>query len=256
MFEHSLIGLEAKPRSRRAWISLPVAIVLHLVALVTFTFAGYWHVNEVPEPSVNMVFFTQADPPPPPPVRGSGQPETKPVVKPATPPPVAPEQPMQPTVVPNQTPTATSPVVDTIADLPPGGDPRGSEHGVDHGDPIFGVDHSEGPDIQTVIAAPTPADDRPIYVGGAVKKPEILSRIEPRYTEAARLAHTEGVVVLQAIIDEQGYVTQLKVLRSLPMGLDQAALDAVRQWRFKPATLEGRAVKVYFNLTVNFKVQR
>jgi periplasmic protein TonB len=255
MFEHSLIGLEAKPRSRRAWISLPVAILLHLAALATFTFAGYWHINEVPEPSVNVVFFTSAPPPPPPPVRGSGRPETetKPTVKPPVPQPAAPTQ---PTVVPDQTPAATSPVVDNVADLPPNGDPRGSEHGVDHGDPSSGVDYSDGPSLPTVVAPPTPVDDRPIVVGGAVKKPEILSRIEPRYTEAARMSHTEGVVVLQAIIDEQGFVTGLKVLRSLPMGLDQAALDAVRQWRFKPATLEGRAVKVYFNLTVNFKIQR
>jgi len=66
----------------------------------------------------------------------------------------------------------------------------------------------------------------------------------------------EGLVVLQAVIDERGNVTELKVLRSLPMGLEPAALDAVRQWRFKPATLQGQAVKVYFNLTVNFKIQR
>jgi protein TonB len=256
MFEHSLIGLEAKKRSRRAWLSLPVAILLHLVALATFTFAGYWHIDAVPEPALNVVFFTSA-PPPPPPVRGSGRPETKPPVKPPTPQPVAPERPTQPADTPDQTPTATSPVVENVADLPPGGDLRGSEHGVEHGDPDFGVDFSDGPPGPSVpIAATPPVDDRPIYVGGAVKKPEILFRMEPKYTEVARRAGVEGVVVLQAVIDEKGNVTELKILRSLPMGLDQAALDAVRMWRFKPATLQERAVKVFFNLTVNFKIQR
>ena len=51
-------------------------------------------------------------------------------------------------------------------------------------------------------------------------------------------------------------MTNLEVLRTLPMGLEQAAVDAVRTWRFKPATLHGRPVKVYFNLTVNFQIQR
>jgi len=51
-------------------------------------------------------------------------------------------------------------------------------------------------------------------------------------------------------------VTNLSVIKGLPMGLDKAALDAVSQWRFKPATLQGRPVKVYYNLTVRFSIQR
>jgi TonB family protein len=61
-------------------------------------------------------------------------------------------------------------------------------------------------------------------------------------------------VILEAIIDEEGNVGNTRVLKGLPMGLDKAAMDAVQTWKFKPATLEGRPVKVYYVLTVNFRV--
>jgi protein TonB len=63
------------------------------------------------------------------------------------------------------------------------------------------------------------------------------------------------VVIVEAIIDEKGNVTNARVLKGQPMGLDKAAIDAVTRWKFKPATLQGRPVKVYYSLTVNFQVQ-
>jgi TonB family protein len=64
------------------------------------------------------------------------------------------------------------------------------------------------------------------------------------------------VVIVQAIIDEQDIVTGVKLLKGLPMGLDQAALDAIKEWRFEPARLmDGRPVAVYYTLTVNFELQ-
>jgi protein TonB len=63
-------------------------------------------------------------------------------------------------------------------------------------------------------------------------------------------------VIVEAVIDEQGRVTDVRILRGLPMGLDREAVAAVRQWRFTPATLQGKPVKVYFSLTVNFRIQR
>ncbi len=62
-------------------------------------------------------------------------------------------------------------------------------------------------------------------------------------------------MIVQAIIDKQGNVTNVKVLKGLPMGLEEAAVDAIKQWRFRPATLNGKPVTVYYNLTVNFKLQ-
>jgi len=95
----------------------------------------------------------------------------------------------------------------------------------------------------------------PIRVGGDVKPPKKISFPSPQYTEIARKARISGVVIVEAIIDKQGNVTNVKVLKGLPMGLDQSAVDAVQRWKFEPATLNGKPVAVIYNLTVNFQLQ-
>ena len=103
---------------------------------------------------------------------------------------------------------------------------------------------------------PPPAEpEGPIIVAGDVTKPEKVSGPDPVYTEIARKARIQGVVIVQAIINKQGQVENVKVLKGLPMGLDQAAVEAVKRWQFKPATLNGKPVAVYYNLTVNFRIQ-
>lgn len=103
---------------------------------------------------------------------------------------------------------------------------------------------------------PPPAEpEGPIIVAGDVVPPEKLHAPQPVYTEMARKARIQGVVIVQAIIDKEGEVTNVKILKGLPMGLDQSAVDAVKRWRFTPATLNGKPVSVYYNLTVNFRIQ-
>jgi len=101
-------------------------------------------------------------------------------------------------------------------------------------------------------SAPPQDPDDPIMVGGDVRAPVKVYDPQPEYTEMARKARIQGVVIVQATIDKQGNVTAAKILKGLPMGLDQAALEAVEQWRFEPATLHGEPVAVYYNLTLNF----
>ena len=88
-----------------------------------------------------------------------------------------------------------------------------------------------------------------------MQKPVKISSPQPQYTEIARKARIQGVVILQTIINKDGDITDVKILKGLPMGLAEAAVAAVQQWKYQPATLNGRPVAVYFNLTVNFQLQ-
>ena len=94
----------------------------------------------------------------------------------------------------------------------------------------------------------------PYRVGGEVTRPEKVSGEPPQYTELARRARVTGVVIVEAVIDEQGNITDTRVLKGLPMGLDRQAVDAVKAWKFKPATLRGKPVAVYYTLVVNFQL--
>jgi TonB family protein len=113
-----------------------------------------------------------------------------------------------------------------------------------------------GVDVVTGIPEAPPAvePEGPRPVGGDVSAPEKLYAPQPEYTHAALIARIEGPVVVQATIDEQGRVVAVKVLQGQPMGLTEAAVDKVRQWRFRPATVRGRPVSVYYNLTVTFRL--
>lgn len=105
--------------------------------------------------------------------------------------------------------------------------------------------------------APSSGDGAPVdarRIGGDVRPPRALVRVQPVYPEEARLARTQGEVIVDAVIDEQGGVSRVRVLKGLPNGLDDAAVEAVKQWKFAPATLYGKPVAVYFTLTVNFKL--
>jgi len=89
-----------------------------------------------------------------------------------------------------------------------------------------------------------------------VQKPELLSQSPPQYPPAARKARVEGTVVVESILGKDGSVLKARVLQDQRLGLGLSAVEAVCGWRFKPATLDGKAVKVYYVLTVNFKIQK
>jgi protein TonB len=252
MFEHSLIDLETKtqPRRRR-WLSLPLAVGIHGLALTGFAFASYWNVGSVADPELNTAAFVVTLPPPAI-QQGGGRPRL-PVPTPHSQP--APEAtpvhqpdpeatPDKPRDAPAQTLTQDSgPILTDDPAVPPGpGIPDGrgkSKEGVIDGVP------EEAPPV-----------DLPIHLTAEMSRPQPLHPILPRYTEAARRAGVQGTVIVEAIIDEQGRATDVRILRGLPMGLDRAAVEAIQQVTFKPAMIGNRAVKVYFTLTVNFAIQR
>jgi protein TonB len=91
-------------------------------------------------------------------------------------------------------------------------------------------------------------------VGGQVTEPKKLSTVSPIYPEAARRARIVGAVIIRTVISTSGEVVDHEVLRGLPLGLSEAAVNAIRQWTFEPAILNGRPVPVSYVLTVRFNL--
>jgi protein TonB len=92
------------------------------------------------------------------------------------------------------------------------------------------------------------------HVGGGVAAPQLISSVDPEFSDEARRAKFQGVCVVSLVVDAQGNPQRVQVVRHLGMGLDQKAVAAVRQYKFKPATLQGRPVPVEVNIEVNFRI--
>ena len=120
------------------------------------------------------------------------------------------------------------------------GDPNGSPSGVPGG---HGSDEGGGGDD---------AVSGPLYVTGDMQRPVLLVRVEPQYPEAARLARLGGRVTVRAVIGQDGTIESAEVVASKNPLFDQAALEAVRRWRYSPALMNGTPVRVYFTVVVDF----
>jgi len=94
----------------------------------------------------------------------------------------------------------------------------------------------------------------PYRVGGGVSAPKPLYTPDPEYSEEARKAKYQGVVVLWLVIGADGHPQQIRVARPLGMGLDEKAIEAVRTWRFDPARKDGQPVAVQMNVEVSFRL--
>ncbi len=91
-------------------------------------------------------------------------------------------------------------------------------------------------------------------IGGGVSAPVAIYDPDPEYSEEARKQKYQGTVILWVIIDNNGHVRDMKVQRSLGMGLDEKAMEAVKKWRFRPAMKDGKPVAVQVNVEVNFRL--
>ena len=91
-------------------------------------------------------------------------------------------------------------------------------------------------------------------VGGGVSQPSVLFKVDPEYSEEARKAKYSGTVLLRLIVDPDGKARDIKVVRSLGLGLDEKAMEAVAKWKFKPGMKNGSAVPVIATIEVNFRL--
>ncbi len=131
--------------------------------------------------------------------------------------------------------------------------------------PVAGVPDNWLAGSPTALSAPprpqpTPAPrvdkpSGPVPVGGAIRPPERVTYVAPKYPDVARVARVEGQVVLEATIDEWGAVTNIVVRRSVPL-LDRAAIDAVSKWHYAPTRLNDQPIAVVMMVTVTFRLQQ
>ncbi|HYG98263.1 MAG TPA: energy transducer TonB [Terriglobales bacterium] len=244
MFEESLIESEKKIKTRQGWttvlsFSLQTLAVTILVLLpLIFTEA----IPLTPESMTNLV----APPPPPPP-----------------PPPAAQAAPqVQETAAVTETDELRVPVkipekIAMIREAPAaaaGAPPTGVVGGVPGGVAGGQMGGVIGGVIgATPTAVPKIAAPNKVRISQGVSEGLLQKQVKPTYPSLAKQARIQGQVVLQAVIGKDGKVQNLQVVSGHPM-LAGAALDAVKQWRYKPYFLNGEPVEVETNITVNFSL--
>lgn len=190
-------------------------------------------------------------PVPPPPVR------PQPVPRPVEPPPapVAKPQPMPQVVAPVVT-AAADPVDragvlgDSASDANSQGPGSGGGVGTGQG---TGIGEGDGSGIGPGSGGGTGGG--PYRPGSGISPPELLREVKPEYTQDARRRGVEGDVVLEIVVRRDGSVGSVKIVQRLGSGLDERAVDAVRQWRFAPAKRHGTPVDVMVEVAVEFKLR-
>lgn len=257
MFDDVLIESAGRDKKKGGWVTASISVSLHVLIIGAVIAAGYYVKKnpEVIEKPIQafMVSAPPPPPPPPPPPAASHATSTPRVTKVETPH----EQPKfrQPTETPREVPQVAE-NTDTEGGQEGGvvGGQKGGQVGGVVGGQIGGqLGGTLGGQLGGQVGG---TGDRPVRVGGNVMAPVAIRKIpEPQYTEIARKARIEGMVIVEAIIDRNGTVTDVRVLKPLPLGLDQSAVDAVKRWKFSPGTLNGQPVPVIYTLTVNFRLQ-
>jgi len=217
--------------------SVPISIAGHLVVLLLLLIIPLAADVALPQPERDLPEFVRVAPPPPPP------PALAPSAHRSTP-----MAPASSSAAPTEAPRAIAPENPLPA--------QQFDHPVGTGAELpMGIGDATGivPSVPAVSAEPP----RPttVRVAQLPEPPRKIVDVRPVYPEIARNARVEGTVILEAVLDTSGNVTQLRVVRSIPL-LDQAALDAVRRWRYSPTMYGGRPVSVLMTITIRFTLNQ
>lgn len=246
MFETSVVSVRAAAAPRRVGL-LTASIAIHslvIIAAVAVTVSSV----EFPKRAPNeMLLFRPVAAILIPPALGTPHPAPRPATPaPATPRPApAPNVVTAPAIVPDLVPAAASAATgDPAATGPSSGEPGtlGGPDGVPGG---FGD-----------VAAPGgPPGDAVLVPGGEVKSAVVIHRVDPVFPRAALAGRMNGTVVVRCIIGKDGTCRDPEIASTTMAIFNQAAIDAVRQWRFAPGSYRGQVVDTYFELTVKFNAR-
>ena len=221
------------------WFMLPVSAAAHVAAFLMTLIVPLATGVEAPAPwpSGRATDFIAAAPAPPPPLL-----RTVSITARNNAAPIAAADNIAP---PSPEVTTAGPVVDGVAD------------GVEVPTGVIGGVPVEAFASPALLLSPPPAPAPPAAYrpGGVIREPRKLVDVAPIYPDIARAAKVEGLVILEATIDERGLVMDARVLRSVPL-LDAAALTALKQWRYSPTLLNGTPVRVLMTVTFRFSLDR
>ncbi len=140
--------------------------------------------------------------------------------------------------IPDPTPEEPEPLIDEEIEVP-------DYDLFSTSDTVYGI--PDGP--------PGPGVMQAMRLTGDITPPQKVYAPTPRYTEEGRQSRTQGVVILEAIVDTEGNVNNVRVLKGLPNGLSEEAVQTASTWKYKPALLDGKPVPVFLNLTIRFSLQ-
>ena len=237
MFDDLLESTIVKKKTNKGWAAILSGIV-QLLILGVLVLIPLIYTSALPKAMLSTLLVAPPPPPPPPPPPAAVKTIVKPVARL-----IQSGKLMQPRAIPKEV------AVFKEAELPPDVVNNSNQNGIFGGIPgggssMFGSAPAAPP-------PPKPATPSRIKQGGNVTAASLINQTRPVYPALARQARIQGNVVLHAIIDKDGKVAQLEVISGHPL-LVQAALDAVRQWRYKPTLLNGDPVEVDTTITVTF----
>jgi protein TonB len=251
---------------RQRWVfyeSLPLSIGVHTIAIGAVFFFALAHTQFPTEPPRLITAYSLAEPPPPPPPPPSAQ-TAKPQQVPQQPQIVPPQKDMAPTIIPETIPLVQP--VTTLAMMEPqkapdpgivGGVEGGMVGGVIGGDPIAGVPGGVVGGKPAGILGGFLGDDGRVHFGRNQALPLYVERQDyPEYPEWGRIRGYEDQVVVRYIIGKDGRVKELTVLEHPERKMFEGpAIDAIKQWRFRPLVVEGEAKEVVHELVVYFRLK-
>ena len=259
------IAVPDRMATKRSPTSTALAVGAHVLVILLIAIFIAAQVHVTPATKVDVTTVTA---PPPPPILpkevqisgGGGQHDVAPVtqgrlpklaqeqiVPPKAPPTIAPKLAMDPTVV------VQKDLKMATNDMPNLGMPNSNLKGVSLGNGTgTGLGAGNGSGIGPGSGGNTGGGV--FHIGGGVSKPVVLFAPEPEFSEEARKAKFSGNVEVYLWVDENGSPSHIRVVRGVGMGLDEKAIEAVRQYKFKPAMRDGKPVKVDLYIDVNFQI--
>jgi protein TonB len=228
-----------------------VSVAAHAVVLVLVVGIPLLGVtNTLPEVPTAMAFVASVPapaPPPPPP------PAPRPAQLPATPPVAQPMPKPGALAAPIEAPASVSPEATPAVADSLGGVVGGVEGGVPGG--VVGGVVGVLPAPPPPPPPPPPTSRTPVRIGGQITAPALVHRVEPTYPGIAVAAKLSGMVILEAVVDTEGCVESVKVLRPVNAVLDRAAVEALTQWQYSPLVLNGVPTSFVLTVTFNFSVR-